>query len=424
MNVKLQTALIAALAIAVVGVYGRHLARPSGEDVRAAGQDAEVAEPSVQRALVPDAAPELAARSLSDGLFEVGQWRGKPVLVDLDGDGALDLVAAIRRWEHDRSGEGLFVWLGDGRGGWRQSIDGLRRDMGYGGSSVADANGDGRLDIAFSGHEVMSQVFLGDGAGGWRVASSGIDTVGPCADVALGDVDGNGRCELATMSFFTQNGGLRVFEVDSTGEQWTLHSELLSSEHFGAQLAFVDLDRDERLELIAATDVGPKVWHYEGGSYVDRSEGLFTTEIGGSVLAVDTRDLDGDGPLELLVAGMVLAGHPPLSIYRRGRDGWESWGSGLPADEAFFDAEFAELDGRPETVEIVAAGKNGISLIAMVEEGRFARIGRVEGTKGVVSLTTGDVNGDGRDEIVYAGFDGVQVLDVHESVDLALGGAL
>ena len=44
----------------------------------------------------------------------------------------------------------MKVRLGDGAGGWTPALEGLRRDMGYGGSRVGDVNGDGSADIAFS----------------------------------------------------------------------------------------------------------------------------------------------------------------------------------------------------------------------------------------------------------------------------------
>ena len=126
-----QNLLLTALAVGVAGIYGSLALR------RSAPADA----PSEPSAKAPEGAlasvPIIEAASLSEGLFEHGQWRGKPALADLDGDGRRDLVASVRRWDSETMGDGLFVWLGDGGSSWTPAIEGLRRDMGYGGARVA-----------------------------------------------------------------------------------------------------------------------------------------------------------------------------------------------------------------------------------------------------------------------------------------------
>ena len=124
MNPKLEWTLLAVLAATAGGGYlyfanAERAVAPEGEAVTA-GLDVDELE-------VPPA-PSLSPRSLSAGLPTEGQWRGNPVLHDLDGDGHLDLVASIRRVDQSTPGEGIFVWRGDGLGDWTPWIDGLRRE--------------------------------------------------------------------------------------------------------------------------------------------------------------------------------------------------------------------------------------------------------------------------------------------------------
>jgi hypothetical protein len=172
-----------------------------------------------------------------------------------------------------------------------------------------------------------------------------------------------------------------------------------------------DLDGDGRPELLAATSAGPRVWKRADAGWQVWSEGLPTPQVGGSDLGVAAADLDGDGSKELLVAGMAYVDHPPLRIFRRQEGGWVSWGSGLPDDEAYFDATFARLDpaGPPS---IVLAGKFGVTIVTMSEPGVFRRAGRLPETGGVLNVCAGDVDGDGRDEIAAIGFRGVSVLSI------------
>jgi hypothetical protein len=359
---------------------------------------------------VPDPLPRpmLGWDELSEGLPSVGQWRGRSLLEDLDGDGHLDLVTSVRRLDHATPGEGLMVYLGDGAGNWTRSTDGLRRDMSYGGSAVSDVDGDGRLDLAFSGHNVTPHVFLADGTGSWRGSATGIDVTGMCADVALGDMDRDGLVDLATLGFQRDSCGLVLF-VGVGGGTFARMLELLPADVFGAQVHMLDLDGDDHPELLASTSLGPKVWRWDGADMVEMSDGLPTPEIGGSDLGIAARDLDGDGFSELLVTGMIYTGHSPLRLYRWDGSAWRPWGQGLPEDESFFDGCFARLGDDAETC-LVLAGRAGIGLVAMRAPGTFESLGRLEGTEGVFNVTAGDVDGDGREEVVFVGIGGVRVM--------------
>ncbi len=433
-----QRILAALLALAVLVVFGLRLLVNPAASTPAAATEEEVAVapdsqspptglqfPAESKAGHPlaEKMPEfkipvhtaLAPSQLSEGLpNDYGHWRGNPVLADLDQDGHLDLVASIRRWERTVPAEGLYVWRGDGQGGWTEWTEGLPRTMGYGGASVGDVDGDGDLEVAFSSHDTPPQVFF-HGDDGWSSRSEGIAMPGVSSDVALADFDRDGELELAVLGFFTKKGGLRVFSQGEDGV-WALDAEVLEQHHFGAMVEAHDVDGDGFDEIVASTSQGPKVWSFVDGEYVDRSAGLPTPEIGGSDLGIDLHDIDGDGTQELLVSGMIYGGHEPLRLFRWDGAEWSPTGEGLANDEAFFDAEFAQLDGTGP-LELVAGGKFGIVLMAMVDVGRFEIIGRLDDTDGLMHLTTGDVNADGIDEIVFVGFGGIRVLDVSRGLE-------
>jgi hypothetical protein len=416
MSPKLQNILLAALALGVLGIYASLALRSKHEEV--ATVSPSFVEPVGSEEAVAETVKKIPAISLSNGLHDKGQWRGKPVIADLNRDGHADLVASIRRWDSQTMGEGLYVWLGDGAGGWTTAIEGLRRDMGYGGARVADVNGDDSPDIAFSGHDVMPQVFLGDGLGSWTASSEGIAMDGPCADVALGDVDGDGVTELVALGQFSENGGMRVFR--RAGQGWEQLAEVLDNQSFGAQVRLEDLDGDGKDEILAVTSEGPRVWKRRGEAFEPFSEGLPTPAIGGSDLGILAHDYDGDGTKELLVAGMISEGRLPMQGYRWDGQRWSPWGRGLPVDEALFDIEFGDVDG-DGVAEIVGAGHEGVVVIEHLGGDAFERVARVDGTLSVVHLTTGDVNADGRDDVVCVFLGkGLRVLDIAT----ALGGTV
>jgi hypothetical protein len=430
MKVTTPIILSAALAVASAGAYGiilwRKLATP------AAPQSASESAASASNASATSAAgggekrfgaetdgppipvPEMGATlnpvSISEGLLAMGDWRGQPVLADLDGDGNRDIVTSVRRWSHDRPAEGLHVFLGDGKGRWRVSNAGLRRDMGYGGASVADVNHDGLLDIAFSGHDTPPQVFLGNGKGEWTVDSQGLEFDGVCGDVALGDLDGDGQTELVAIGAFPSQGGVHVFSRDPVGV-WVKSAQLLDREPYGARVAIRDFDGCGRPEVFAITSAGPKVWKRDGETWRDLSTGLPEPPIGGSDYSLDLADLDGDGVQELLVAGMYYPEHDPLALYKYEGGAWKRWGRGLPHEEPTFDVKFGQVDGGGPP-EIVAAGKFGIYVVTMPKPGEFSLLGHVAKTEGAFNVGVGDLNGDRRDDILFVGYGGVRALSL------------
>ncbi len=405
----LLRATTALLVVAVAAVYGSYALRGS-PDAAASGEAEASAVPQPTTGIDP-----LEPETLAEGLPSSGHWRGKPALADLDGDGHLDLVTALRKWDDDDVTEsgGLFLWRGDGAGNWEAFGEGIPAGMGYGGARVLDADADGDLDIAFSCHNRAPLLLLGDGAGNFEELSGGIEVDGPCSDVALGDLDGDGIAELAAMAFFPKGGGLSIFARDDGG--WRRIERLLTERDFGAQLRLHDLDGDERPEIFATTETGPKVWRANADGFEDLSAGLDAIDIGGSDLAVVPGDPDGDGACDLLIAGMTYEGHAPLRLYRWTGEAWERYALDLPTEEAFFDADFGDLDGDGST-EIVAAGKYGVRVFRRNASGDFESAGRLPDSAGVLHLTTGDVDRNGVDEIVTVGFAGVRVLNVAKSL--------
>jgi hypothetical protein len=114
-------------------------------------------------------------------------------LGDLDGDGALDVVAS-----HDDVSL-VTLLLGDGRGGFRPAagspLAGGRR---AGRAVIHDVDRDGRNDLVLgSGEGVI--VRLGDGRGGLAPATGSPFPVGRGSwSVVVGDFDSDGKPDLAT----------------------------------------------------------------------------------------------------------------------------------------------------------------------------------------------------------------------------------
>jgi hypothetical protein len=423
MSAKLEWSLVAALGVACVAVYYASEQReasvaPAATAPAATGGGTRVGLDGVRGLLGEDPLgepqrpemPWLATSSLSEGLPTSGAWRGHPCMADVNADGHLDLVASIRRIDHSTPGEGLFVFQGDGAGGWTSAVAGLRRDMGYGGSALADVNNDGHLDIAFSGHDVTPQVFVGgDPQGRWLLSWSAYDLSGISADVALGDLDGDGKADLASIALFSEGDGMVVFRGDGEGrfEKW---QELAPRGVYGATVEVLDLEGDGRNELVAVSTEGPQVWSFSAeGGWQNRSAGLPKPSTGGTDLDFVAIDLDGDSIKELVVAGMIYPGHEPMRVFRWDGTAWARWGSGLPDGEGFFSLALANL-GPGQPPSFVAVGAFGVQLFQLTGPQQFTSRGRLEGVSDVFNVACGDIDADGRDEILCVGTSGVSVL--------------
>ncbi len=132
-----------------------------------------------------------AARFVAQTAVGVGVRPISVALGDVNGDGNLDFVTA------NSSSDTVSVRLGDGKGGFTGTTN-----IGVGNAprsvTLGDVNGDGNLDILTANRDSNNvSVRLGDGAGGFT--NAGDIAVGSTPEsVALADVDGDGDLDFLT----------------------------------------------------------------------------------------------------------------------------------------------------------------------------------------------------------------------------------
>lgn len=181
-------------------------------------------------------------------------WANRVMLADVNGDGSLDIVAAM--------GVGPRVWLGDGRGAWRAASAGLPgpviRGL-YHGIDVGDLNEDGRPDIAVANWVDGPEVYLQQSDGSWHKTPDVFPNMrGGAAGLALGDLDGDGHLDIVVSGRLTLDGGFvrGVFALYGDGAgHWSYAADSGLPETglaFTAGVALADLNMDGRVDVVAA----------------------------------------------------------------------------------------------------------------------------------------------------------------------------
>ncbi len=330
---------------------------------------------------------------------------------DLNGDGRPDLVTA------DFSSDAVSVLLA---GGPTDAPTYARSTATTGRApfsvAIGDLNGDGRPDLvtADANSSTVSVLLAGGPTDAPTYTRSTTSTGSSPYSVAIGDLNGDGRPDLVTADF-----GSNAVSVLLAGGPTDAPTYTRSSATTGTNprsVAIGDLNGDGRPDLVTADLSSDAVSVLLAAGPTDApTYTRSTTSTGARPTSVAIGDLNGDTRPDLVTTdsgsntvSVLLAGGPTdAPTYTRSTT---TTGT-RPNSVAIGDLSG---DGRPDLVT-TDSGSNAVSVLLAggpTDAPTYTRSTAPTGGDGPISVAIGDLNGDGRPDLVTADFgsDAVSVL--------------
>ena len=271
---------------------------------------------------------------------------------DYDGDGDVDLVITgqtitsfvARIYRND--GNGTFTDINAG-------LDGVVESS----SKWGDYDGDGDLDLLISG-----VVYRNEGNDSFVDIGSGITVSAMGSTSDWSDYDGDGDLDFVltgdTNGVFPGGQTTRVYQNDN-GAFVDIGANLVGVSYGSSEWGDYDNDGDPDL-IITGLDENfipqSTIYRNDAGAFVDTGAGLVGVRGGSS----EWGDYDGDRDIDLLITGTMENGGEATILYRNdGNGSFNDAEVGLLA-VGFSSSEWGDYDGDGD-LDLVVAGSNGIA---------------------------------------------------------------
>jgi hypothetical protein len=364
---------------------------------------------------------------------------------DVNGDGKLDLMVAGFAAGNGTGSVGVLLNNGDGT--FQPAVLYSTGPQIVTALAVADVNGDGRPDLIASGcpylqsgavcpagaHGIVS-VLLGNSDGTFQQAVAYTTGGAEASSVTVGDVNGDGKpdilitntCQGGECGYDNEglHGGVSVLLGNGDG---TFQSAVVyDSGGYGARsIAAVDVNRDGKTDLLV---VNVCTECRSAGSVdvlLGNGDGTFQPAVGyssgGNPTSLAVADVNGDGVPDVLVVNACgCLQEDTMTVLLGNGDGSfqpaVAYGSG-GTDPWWVAVGDVNGDGKPDVVVVNRCADpncnthSTIGVLLGIGDGSFEPVVTFDtGEKGSAWVTIADVNGDARPDLLIANYDAVSVL--------------
>jgi hypothetical protein len=433
-----------------------------------------------------------------DGTFKPGVYydiQGDFTVDDVNGDGKPDIVVcAISGSVATGITSAITTLIGKGDGTFTPSATSAAGiGCSSGGMLTADFNGDGKKDVL-----VHATVLLGNGDGTFTVGSALPVNTGlffdELSNAAVGDVNNDGKLDLV----FSQPGDVAVFYGNGDGT-FTVGPRYAALPDL-QQVSLTDIDGDGNLDIVLGTSTGgiysaggvDNPFLYQvlmgrgDGSFVDsvvynngdgeftsagpqiatadfNGDGkpdalVFTPANGGSVLTSSlsvlpgdgtgklgtpitspltisptmlvTASINGDGKADVVLAGLIPNVSPEVAVLINQGNGTFAAEQDYALPSPVVSLVTGDFNG--DGITDVAVGVNpgagntgpsGVYVLLGQANGTFSAPVKIDASLNPTGLTAGDINGDGKTDLIVADQGNIYSPQVNGALHVYLGNA-
>jgi hypothetical protein len=350
---------------------------------------------------------------------------GQAVVRDLDGDGRADVAVPATLIDGGTHRNSVQVFLRNAAGGFAAPTS-YPLAFSPWGMSVGDLDGDGRPDlvVAIPASTPPQLNTPGDSGGlvvlrqdpaapGHFLVPAWIRTGGAPEASAVTDLTGDGRADLAVADGVLVNGRILVLAqaLDPPGALLPPVSVPVAAGQGFCDLVAADVDGDGRSDLVLAGSGGVALLLQQaGGGFAAPMLLAVGQRIDGVVVA----DLDGDGRMDLVAVNPGNApngarGGASATVFLQTQPGTFA-ATAIPVADGARQVAIGDLnsDGLPD-VAVISLVYQSLSTPSKVtillqsagaQRGAFAVGGVMDGTQNANFIALGDVDGDGRTDLV------------------------
>jgi len=330
-------------------------------------------------------------------------------LVDIDGDGDLDLVAG-------NSGRNR-LYLNNGTADPFNGVIGsdITADTHSTRSVIlGDMDGDGDLDLVAGNNGQVNRLYLNNGTSDPFNGVSGSNITSDAHGtntVTLGDMDGDGDLDLIAGNPSQTN---RLYLNNGTADPFNgvSGSDITNDVRVTRSIIIGDIDKDGDLDLIVGNDANKANRLYLNNGTSDPFNGVSGSDITADAhdtTSVTLGDIDGDGDLDLVAGNSGAANR--LYLNNGISDPFHNMsGSDVSADAHYTaTVTIGDIDGDGD-LDLVAGNYNSQPNRLYLNNGTTDPFNGVSGSMitadadNTVSVTLGDVDGDGDLDLVAGNY--------------------